>query len=79
MTVGVGVAAVNTGNNLLTGNGGTVVVRATQAGNDSYAAAETVDRTFSFVTGGLSPVITSPPIDQTVNAGASVALRASAP
>lgn len=62
---------------LLTGNGGTVVVRATQAGNNFYAAADVVDRTFSFVTGGLSPVITSPPADQTVNAGTTVTLRAS--
>lgn len=63
---------------LLTGDGGTVVVRATQAGNDFYSAAELVERTFSFVTGGLAPFISSPPVDQTVNAGTSVTLRAAA-
>lgn len=70
-----GAATISGG--LLTGDGGTVVVRATQAGNDFYGAADGVERTFSFVTGGLSPVITSPPTDQTVTAGAAVTLRVS--
>ncbi|MBL9200581.1 MAG: immunoglobulin domain-containing protein [Opitutaceae bacterium] len=61
---------------LLTGNGGTVVVRATQAGNEFYAAADLIERTFSFVAGGLAPFFSSPPADQTVNAGATVTLRA---
>jgi hypothetical protein len=61
---------------LLTGDGGTVVVRATQAGNTLYAAAEAVERTFSFITGGLSPAISSGPADQTVLLGTAVTLRA---
>ena len=64
--------------NVLIGAGGNVVVRASQAGNDFYAAAEIVERTFSFVAGALSPFITSPPLDQTVTAGSSVTLRATA-
>ncbi len=63
---------------LLTGDGGTVVVRATQAGNAFYAAADAAERTFTFVTGGLGTFITSPPIDQTVTAGAAVTLRVAA-
>jgi hypothetical protein len=64
--------------NTLTGNGGNVIVRASQAGNATIAAAESVDRTFSFVSGSLSPFITSPPVDQTVTAGASVTFRGTA-
>ncbi|MDP3069907.1 MAG: immunoglobulin domain-containing protein [Opitutaceae bacterium] len=62
----------------LTGDGGNVVVRATQAGNAFYSAADAVDRTFTFVAGGLGAFITSPPLDTTVNAGTAVALRVSA-
>lgn len=64
--------------NILTGSGGNVMVRATQAGNETIAAADNVERTFSFVSGSLSPFITSPPVDQTVNAGTGVTLRGSA-
>ncbi len=62
----------------IVGLGGNVVVRAAQAGNDFYAAADPVERTFTFVVGALSPFITSPPLDQTVNAGAAVTLQAAA-
>jgi hypothetical protein len=64
--------------NLLTSLGGTLVVRASQAGDDTFAPAEPVERTFSFVAGGLAPFITSAPQDQTVVAGSSVTFRAAA-
>lgn len=64
--------------NVLTGTGGNVVVRVTQAGNDTFSAADPVERTFAFTAGGLSPFITSPPLDQTVTAGAAVTFRAAA-
>ena len=57
---------------------GNAVVRAAQSGTDFYAAADPVERTFAFIVGALSPFITSPPLDQTVTAGASVTLRATA-
>lgn len=63
---------------ILTGSGGAVTVRATQAGNATIAPAAPVDVTFSFVSGGLAPFITSPPLDQTLDAGGSVTLRAAA-
>jgi hypothetical protein len=65
-------------NKLLTGANGDITVRATQAGNDAYEAAESVDRTFTFVAGALSPFLTSTPVDQVVLAGASVTFRAAA-
>jgi hypothetical protein len=55
-----------------------VIVRASQAGNETFAPAENVERTYTFVSGSLSPFITNPPLDQTVNAGESVIWRASA-
>ena len=65
--------------NTLTGLSSPVVVRASQPGNaTTYAAAEPVDRTFTFVAGGLSPFLLTTPLDQTVNAGATVTFRASA-
>jgi hypothetical protein len=71
-----GAASLN--GNILTGSGGNVVVRASQAGNETIAAAEPVERTFSFIAGSLSPFITSPPLDTTVTAGTSVTLRGTA-
>ncbi len=63
----------------LTGLGVVVVVRASQAGNaTAYAAADNVDRTFTFVAGGLAPFLFSAPSDQTVNAGATVTFSAAA-
>ena len=64
--------------NFLTSLGGNVVVRASQPGDATFAAAEPVERTYTFVSGSLSPFITSPPADQTVVAGASVTFRAAA-
>ncbi len=65
-------------NSVLTSPGGTVVVRASQSGNTSVAAAEPVDRTITFVAGALSPFITTSPADLTVTAGTSATFRASA-
>jgi hypothetical protein len=70
-------AAVLSGTTL-TSPGGNVVVRASQAGNETYAAAEPVEGTYTFVVGGVSPFITSPPLDQTVTVGTAVTFRASA-
>ena len=70
--------AASLSGNVLTGSGGNVLVRATQAGDETVAPAETVERIYSFVSGTLSPFITSPPLDQTVTAGASVTLRGTA-
>lgn len=70
--------AANLNGTILTGTGGAVVVRASQAGNATIAAAPAVEVTFTFVSGSLSPFITSPPVDQTVTAGASVTFRGSA-
>lgn len=64
--------------NVLTGNGGAVVVRAAQSGNSTFAAAEPVERTITFVAGALSAFIVSPPTDQTVTAGATAAFHATA-
>ncbi len=70
-----GAATVSGG--VLTGSG-EVVVRASQAGNATFAAADSVSRTITFVTGALSPFLTSPPTDVTANAGTSVTLRTAA-
>ena len=61
---------------LLTGTGGgDVVVKASQAGNGLYAAAESVDRTVRFVAGALSPFITSPLVDQLPLVGTRLSLQ----
>ena len=70
-------AAVLNGNTL-TGTGGPVVVRASQPGTEAIAAAEPVDRTFVFASGGLSPFITSPPVDLSATGGTTVTLRTAA-
>jgi hypothetical protein len=62
----------------LTGSGGPVVIRASQAGNDSIAAADSLDRTFVFASGNLAPFITSPPVDLTATGGTTVTLRTAA-
>ena len=61
---------------VLTGNGGAVVVRASQGGNAAYEPAASIERTINFTSGAISPFITSAPSDQTVLAGAAVTLRA---
>ena len=63
----------------LTGLGPSVVVRALQSGDaTTYQAAAPVDRTFAFVAGLTAPFLTSPPVDQTANAGATVTFSAAA-
>ena len=64
--------------NVLTSSGGNVVVRASQPGNATYAAADPVERTIAFVAGALSPFLTSPPTDQSVVAGSTATLRGGA-
>ena len=64
--------------NVVNGTGGSVVVRASQAGNATYAPADPVERTIAFVAGALSPFITVPPADQTAVAGTSLSLRVTA-
>ena len=70
--------AASLSGNVLTGSGGNVLVRATQAGNETIAAAAPVERVYSFVAGSLSPFITNPPLDLTVVVGESATLRAAA-
>ncbi len=60
----------------LIGQGGNVVVRATQAGNGTFEAAPNVERTFTFVSGALAPFFTGAPTDLTVNAGTAATFRA---
>ncbi len=61
---------------ILTGNGGPIVVRATQTGSGTFEPAATVERTIAFISGAISPFLTIPPSDQTVLAGTAVTLRA---
>lgn len=63
---------------LLTGQGGSVIVRAIQQGDSTYAPAAVVERTFTFVTGAQGAFISSGPADREVDAGGSVTLRVSA-
>ena len=70
-----GAATVSGG--ILTGSGD-VVVRANQAGDSTWAAADAVSRTISFVAGALSPFLTSTPADTVATAGTSLTLRTSA-
>jgi hypothetical protein len=70
--------SANLSGNILTGTGGSVVVRASQPGTATVAAATPVDRTINFVAGALAPFISSPPLDQTVTEGAAVTFRAAA-
>ena len=62
----------------LTGTAGTVVVRATQAGNANFAAANAVDRTFTVINATPPPVIAQAPSSRTLNAGDSTTLTVSA-
>ncbi|MGH7946576.1 MAG: immunoglobulin domain-containing protein, partial [Opitutaceae bacterium] len=78
VTVTLVSGAASLSGNVLTGSGGNVHVRATQSGDEAIAAAEPVERTYSFIAGSLSPFITSPPLDQAVVAGGSATLRATA-
>lgn len=74
--------ALVSGSGSFTGNvvvgSGPMVIRATQPGNATYAAAEPVDFTINFLIGVMSPFISVPPADQTVTAGTTVTFRASA-
>lgn len=70
--------AASLSGNILTSSGGGVLVRASQPGDDTYAAAETVERMYTFVAGSLSPFITNPPLDQSIIAGDGVTWRAAA-
>lgn len=63
----------------LTGLGPSVVVRALQPGDlTTYQAASPVDRTFGFVVGLTAPFLTSHPINQAVNVGATATFSAAA-
>ncbi len=64
--------------NVVNGLGGSLVVRAAQAGNTLIAAATSVEHAITFVAGVLSPFFTTPPTDQTVPAGTRLTLQVSA-
>lgn len=70
--------AASLAGNLLTSQGGDVVVRATQAGNATYAPADPVQRTIRFLVGSLAPYLTVRLSDQSPLTGADLTLQASA-
>ncbi|MFM9093185.1 MAG: immunoglobulin domain-containing protein, partial [Verrucomicrobiota bacterium] len=78
VTVTLVSGAASLAGNLLTSQGGDAVVRATQAGNATYAAADPVQRTIRFLVGSLAPYITVRLSDQSPVAGTNLTLRASA-
>lgn len=61
----------------LSGTKGDVVVRASQPGDATYAAAADVDRSFN-VTDQIAPTITSQPVKQTLTAGATATFTVTA-
>ena len=61
----------------LTGTG-RVTIRASQAGNTSYAPATSVDRTFTFVAGATTPILVREPGNHVINSGGGITLRAAA-
>ncbi|MEN9632902.1 MAG: hypothetical protein RL077_1306 [Verrucomicrobiota bacterium] len=75
LTILTGAAAL-TGNRL-SGSGGPVIIRASQAGNATIAAAVPIERTFTFIAGATAPFITAGPTDQTITAGTALTLSAS--
>lgn len=78
VTVTLVSGAASLAGNLLTSQGGDVVVRATQAGNATYAAADPVQRTIRFLVGSLAPYLTVRLSDQSPLADTTLILRASA-
>jgi hypothetical protein len=62
---------------VLTGSNGPVVVRATQPGNSMWAPADLVERTIQFISGALSPFITTPLANLSPFAGTRVTLQVS--
>ncbi len=62
----------------LSGIAGTVVVRATQAGNALFSAAPSVDRTFTVTNATAAPIIVQAPASRTLNVGQSVTLAVAA-
>ncbi len=62
----------------LTGATGTVVVRASQAGDANYNAAADVDQSFNVLAGVAAPVITNQPVSQSVVVGSSVSFSVGA-
>jgi hypothetical protein len=78
VTVTLVSGAASLAGNILSSQGGDVVVRATQAGNATYAAADPVQRTIRFLVGSLAPYLTVRLSDQSPLAGAELTLRASA-
>ena len=58
----------------LTGDTGTVTVRASQAGNGTYAAAPDVEAAITVTPATVKPQITTQPQSQTVEVGAAVSL-----
>ena len=78
VTVTLVSGAASLAGNLLTSQGGDVVVRAVQAGNATYAAAEPAQRTIRFLVGSLAPYLTVRLSDQSPLAGNNLTLQASA-
>lgn len=62
----------------LTGTAGTVTVRASQAGNDAYNAAPSVDRSFTVTPAKAAPAITKQPADLAVKTGETASFSVTA-
>ena len=67
-----GPATLSGGTLTLTGQTGTVIVRASQEGNDLYDAAPAVERSFAVTPAAVAPTITTQPSSKAVNAGEAV-------
>ncbi len=78
VTVTLVSGAASLAGNVLTSQGGDVVVRAVQAGNATYAPADPVQRTIRFLVGSLAPYLTVRLSDQSPLAGTNLTLQASA-
>ena len=73
-----GPATVNGATLTLAGTPGTVVVRATQTGNDNFAAATAVDQSFAVTAVNIAPAITAQPVAQIVTAGGAASFSVAA-
>jgi len=69
-----GPASVSGNTLTLTGATGTVIVRASQTGNATFAPAPAVDRSFTVTSATSAPVIMQAPTSRTLNVGQSATL-----
>jgi hypothetical protein len=77
-TIVSGPATIDGSRLKLTGDAGAVTVRAAQAGNDSYNAAASVDRTFNVTLALTGPTITQQPANVSVSVGSPASFSVTA-